>query len=336
MQQQTAGYARAADGWKIRCQGRVDVIASVAMNSAAAVKPQMLRGMLMVMVAVAIFSVVDVFSKYLTRSYPVGLVVWARYAFHLLLVVVVLGPRFGVGLVRTARPGAQIVRGLALTVASILFISALKFMPLAESTAIAFIAPLLVTAMSVIFLKEKVEPARWVAVCCGFVGVLIIIRPGSSVFTWAVLLPVANAVAFASYQILTRRLAGLESPYVSIFYTGLVGTLVLSAALPYVWAWPKSALDGAAFIVLGMLAGIGHLILIKAYDHAPASRLAPFGYSQLIWVLIVGFVVFGDFPDGWSLLGIVILVASGIYTATHQRIADWLQRAEQGNLPPNA
>ena len=306
------------------------------MNSAATTPPRVFRGMVMVMTAVAIFSVVDVFSKYLTRSYPVALVVWARYAFHLLLVIVVLGPRFGLGLVRTARPGAQIMRGLTLTVASILFISALKFMPLAESTAIAFIAPLLVTLMSVLFLKEKVELARWVAVCCGFVGVLIIIRPGSNVFTWAVLLPVANAIAFAAYQILTRRLAGLESPYVSIFYSGLIGTLVLSATLPYSWALPKNAFDGAAFVVLGMLAGIGHLILIKAYDHAPASRLAPFGYSQLICVLIIGFVVFGDFPDGWSLLGIVILLASGIYTATHQRIAEWLQRAEQTNLPPNA
>ena len=148
--------------------------------------------MMMVMTAVAIFSVVDVLSKYLTRSYPVALVVWARYAFHLLLVVVVLGPRYGLALVRTARPGAQILRGLSLTLASILFISALKYMPLAESTAIAFVAPLVVTLMSVLLLKEKVELARWVAVCCGFVGVLIIIRPGSNVFSWAVLLPLGN------------------------------------------------------------------------------------------------------------------------------------------------
>ena len=306
------------------------------MNGAATSRPQIVRGMLMVLSAVAIFSVVDVLSKYLTRNYPVALVVWARYAFHLLLVVVVLGPRYGLALVRTARPGAQILRGLSLTLASILFISALKYMPLAESTAIAFIAPLLVTLMSVLLLKEKVELARWIAVCCGFVGVLFIIRPGGNVFSWAVLLPLGNAIAFAAYQILTRRLAGLESPYVSIFYSGLIGMLILSATLPYSWALPQNALDGAAFVVLGMLAGIGHLILIKAYDHAPASRLAPFGYSQLIWVLIIGYVVFGDFPDHWSLLGIVILVASGIYTATHQRIADWLQRAEQTNLPPNA
>ena len=305
------------------------------MNNAA-VKPQPLRGMLMVMSAVAIFSVTDVLSKYLTRNYPVAQVVWARYAFHLLLAVVVLGPRCGLALVRTARPRAQILRGLTLTLASILFISALKYLPLAESTAIAFIAPLLVTLMSVLFLKEKVELARWVAVCCGFVGVLFIIRPGGNVFSWAVLLPLGNAIAFAAYQILTRRLAGLESPYVSFFYSGLIGTLILSATLPYSWVMPQSAFDAAAFIVLGMLAGIGHLILIKAYDHAPASRLAPFGYSQLIWVMVIGYVAFGDFPDHWSLVGIVILVASGIYTATHQRIADWLQRAEQTNLPPNA
>ena len=306
------------------------------MNKAPAGKSQIFRGMLMVMTAVAIFSVVDVLSKYLTRIYSIGLVVWARYTFHLLLVVVVLGPRFGLALARTARPGAQIMRGLLLAIASVFFVSALKYLPLAESTAIAYLAPLLVTLMSVVFLKEKVELARWIAVVCGFVGVLAIVRPGSSVFSWAVLLPMGNAIAFGAYQILTRRLAGLESPYTSIFYSGLIGTLLLSAALPYCWVTPQNGLHVAMLIILGMLGGIGHLILIKAYDHAPASRLAPFSYSQLIWVMAIGYLAFGDFPDTWSLVGIAILVASGIYTATHQRLSDWLMRLEQTNVPPSS
>ena len=304
--------------------------------SKALEKPQILRGMVMVLTAVAIFSVVDFLSKYLTRFYPVALVVWARYAFHLFLVVAVLGPRLGLKLVRTARPGAQVLRGLLLAIASLFFVNALKHMPLAESTAIAYLAPLLVTLFSVLFLKEKVELARWIAVFCGFVGVLIIIRPGSHVFTWAVFLPMGNAIAFATYQILTRRLAGLESPYTSVFYSGLIGSVLLTAALPYTWVTPQNGLHAAMFVLLGVLGGIGHLILIKAYDHAPASRLAPFSYSQLIWVTAIGFLAFGDFPDPWSLGGIAILVGSGIYTATHQRIADWLQRAEQTNVPPNA
>jgi len=137
-----------------------------------------------------------------------------------------------------------------------------------------------------------------------------------------------NAIAFATYQIMTRRLAGLESPYASIFYPGLIGTLVLSTTLPYCWVMPQSGLHALAFVVIGMLNGLSHLTLIKAYEHAPASRLAPFSYSQLIWVSLIGYVVFGDFPDTWSLLGITILVTSGIYNVTHQRIAEWLQRRE--------
>ncbi len=273
----------------------------------------------MVMTAVAIFSVGDLMAKYLTRFYPIALIVWARFAFHLLLVVVVLGPRYGRSLVRTTRLGAQALRGLLLAFGSVFFVSALKYMPLAETTAIAYLAPLLVTLMSVVFLKEKVELARWIAVFCGFVGVLTIIRPGTNVFTWAVLLPIGNAISFASYQILTRRLAGLESPYTSIFYAGLVGMALMSFVLPSVWTPPQSALHAALFVGIGTLGGFGHLILIKAYDHAPASRLAPFSYSQLIWVAAIGFLAFGDFPDAWSLLGIAILIASGIYIASHQR-----------------
>jgi drug/metabolite transporter (DMT)-like permease len=306
------------------------------MSEARTGNPQVFRGILLVMTAVVIFSLIDFLSKYLARFYPITVVVWARYAFHLLLVVVVLGPRYGLALVRTARPGTQIMRGLLLAIASVLFVSALKYLPLAESTAIAYLAPLLVTVMSVLFLKEKIEPARWIAVLCGFIGVLTIIRPGSSVFTWAVFLPMGNALAFAAYQILTRRLAGLESPYTSIFYSGLIGTLLLSAILPYSWVAPHNALHTALLVILGMLGGLGHLILIKAFEHAPASRLAPFSYSQLIWVTALGYVAFGDFPDNWSLAGIAILVASGIYTATHQRKTDRRLNGEQTNLPPGA
>ena len=298
--------------------------------------PQVFRGILLVITAVAVLSVLDSLSKYLTRFYPINLVAWARFTFHLLFVIVALGPRYGLALVRTARPGAQILRGLLLAMSSVLFVSALKYMPLAETSAISFLAPLLVTMMSVLFLKEKVELARWIAVLCGFIGVLAIIRPGSSVFTWAVFLPMGCAVTYAAYQILTRRLAGLESPYTSIFYSGLVGTLLLSAMLPFSWVQPQSFLHVALLVINGMLGGLGHLILIKAFEHAPASRLAPFSYLQLIWVMAIGFVAFGDFPDNWSLVGIAILMTSGIYTATHQRNSDRLLSSAQTNAPPSA
>jgi len=273
----------------------------------------------MVMVAVIFFSVGDLLAKYLTRFYPIALIVWARFTFHLLLIILALGPRYGLALVRTKRLGTQLIRGLLLLMGSVFFVSALKFMPLAEATAIAYLAPVLVTIMSVVFLGEKVEISRWLAVFCGLVGVLTIIRPGSSIFTWAALLPVANAMSFATYQILTRKLAGLEGPYTSIFYAGLVGSVLSLFTLPGVWTMPQNFQHVAAFLCVGALGAFGHLILIKAYEHAPASRLAPFSYSQLIWVALIGFFVFGDFPDQWSLLGIAILVTSGIYIASHQR-----------------
>ncbi len=277
------------------------------------------RGILLVMTAVVFFSIGDLLAKYLTRFYPIGLIVWARFTFHLLFIVVALGPKQRMDLIRTKHPVIQCLRGLLLLMGSVFFVSALKFMPLAESTAIAYLAPIFVTLMSVIVLKEKIDTGRWIAVCCGFLGVLTIIRPGSNIFTWAVLLPIGNALSFAVYQLLTRRLAGLESPYTSIFYAGLVGSILPLAILPSVWTPLHELSHALAFLSIGILGSAGHLILIKAYEYAPASRLAPFSYSQPIWVAAIGFFVFGDFPDQWSLAGIAILLGSGIYIARSQR-----------------
>jgi drug/metabolite transporter (DMT)-like permease len=285
------------------------------------------RGVLMVLIAVFFFSITDSLAKYLTQFYPVSLIVWARFTLHLLLVAVLLGPRYGSKLIRTRRPAEQVLRGLLLFLGAMLFNTALKFLPLAEASAIAYLAPLFVTLMSAIFLKEKVELARWIAILCSFAGVLVIVRPGSGVFTWSSLLPVSNAITFAIYQIVTRRLANLESPYTSIFYAGLVGTVLLSVILPDIWVTPQNGWHMAAFIGIGLFAVIGHLILIKAYVYASASRLAPFSYTQLIWVALIGFVVFGDFPDLWSLLGMSTLVASGIYMVSRER------RAARRNKP---
>ncbi len=302
------------------------------MSLAPPERPRTLRGMLMIMTAVALFAVMDAISKYLTRFYPITNVVWARYFSHTLVVILVLGPRYGLALVRTTRPVAQFIRGLLIATASFSFVAALKYLPIAESSAIAFLAPLLVTVAAVVVLKEKVEFARWVAVLCGFIGVLIIIRPGSGIFAWASLLPLATAFLFAAYQVLTRRLAGLESPYTSIFYSGLVGSLLLAIPLPYTWTTPHNMMHIALFAAIGIIGVSGHLMLIKAYEHAPASRLAPFSYTQLIWVTAIGYLAFDDFPDFWSLFGIAVLMASGIYIATHQHLSDRSQRARE--LPP--
>ncbi len=294
------------------------------------------RGPLMIMTAVALFVVMDTISKYLSRFYPVPAIVWARYFFHVLLVLVALGPRLGLGLVRTRRLGVQLVRGLLLAGSTLFFVFAIRQMPLAETSSITFIAPVLVTLMGAFFLKEKVETARWLAVAGGFAGVLIIIRPGGGVFSWASVLPLCCAACFACYQILTRKLANLESPYTSIFYSGLVGSVLMSLTLPYVWVRPHSLYHALLFVVIGIIGGLSHLILIKAYDYAPASRLAPFSYTQLIWVTVMGYLVFGQFPDHWSLVGIAVIMASGIYIATHQQLSERQQRAELRESAPGA
>ncbi len=306
------------------------------MSAGASAHTHSPRGPVMIMTAVAMFVVMDTISKYLSSFYSVPAIVWARYFFHMLLVLITLGPRLGLGLVRTRRLGMQLVRGLMLAGSTLFFVFAIKQMPLAETSSITFIAPVLVTLMAVFFLKEQVEPARWLAVAGGFAGVLIIIRPGSGIFAWASLLPICCAACFACYQILTRKLANLESPYTSIFYSGLVGSVLMSFSLPYVWVWPRSLAHALLFVVIGLIGGLSHLILIKAYDYAPASRLAPFSYTQLIWVTAMGYLVFGQFPDHWSLIGIAVIMASGIYIATHQQLSERQQRAELRESAPGA
>ena len=306
------------------------------MSAGSTAQPNTLRGALLVMTAVAMFVVMDSISKYLSRFYPVPAIVWARYAFHLLLVVVALGPRLGLDLVRTRRLRAQLLRGLLLAGSTLFFVFGIKQLPLAETSSITFMAPVLVTLLAAFVLKEKVEFARWLAVAGGFAGVLIIIRPGSGVFTWASALPLGSAACFASYQILTRKLANLESPYTSIFYAGLVGSVMMSLMLPWVWVVPQSMNHALLLVAIGLIGGLSHLILIKAYDYAPASRLAPFSYTQLIWVMLSGYLVFGDFPDHWSLIGIGVIVSSGIYIATHQRLSESQQRTEMQESAPGA
>jgi len=278
--------------------------------------------MFLISVAVAMFALLDTMSKWLTQHYPVTTVLWTRYFFHTLLVVVALAPRHGTALFRTGRPGVQVVRGMLLVSTSILFVTAIKYMPIAEATAIQFVSPLLVTLMAVLFLGEKVELSRWLAILAGFSGVLIIIRPGSGVFTWASLLALGTAIMFASYQILTRHFAGRESPYSLIFYPGIVSLLLLTPTLSFAWKAPQSLAHLGLLALGGIIGGCSHLILIRAYEHAPASRLAPFSYMQLVWVTLGGYVVFGHLPDFWSFVGIAILMASGLYIATRQHLQD--------------
>ena len=280
---------------------------------------RILRGVGLVAIAVMLFAITDAVSKYMTRYYPVGFILWLRFFFHTLVLLTVIGARQGLGFTRTRRPGIQLARGILLPIAALLFVTAMRFMPLAETAAITFVSPLIVTLLAVIVLKERVDVGQWAAIGCSFAGVLLIIRPGSDVFGWAAVLPLGTAFAMAIYQVLTRRIAGLESSYTSIFYPGLVGLIIFSVALPFNWAVPVSWWHLVLMVIVGVVNASSHLILIRAFECAPASRLAPFSYTQIIWSALVAYIVFGDFPDAWSLGGIAVIVASGIYVAARIR-----------------
>ena len=290
-------------------------------NDTNASSPTAFRGILLILATVMLFSLMDTLSKYLARYYPVSMILWSRYLIHTLLFLVLALSRRGLSMIRTERLPIQLLRGVLLSAAAFCFVSAIAHMPLAEATAIAFIAPILVTLLAVLFLKEKVETGRWVAIACAFAGVLVIIRPGSEVFTWAAMLPLTNAMFFAAYQILTRSLSGRESPYAMAFYPGLVGLILFSCSFPQHWVLPQSGTHLLLLTGGGFLGGASHLIMIKAFELTPASRLAPFSYTQLIWITLCGYFVFGNLPDHWSLAGIGILIASGIYCANHQRLS---------------
>jgi len=277
-----------------------------------------LRGILLIMAAVSTFAVLDTIAKYLSRTYPVPLIVWVRYAMHVVVMLLFVAPRLRWRIVTSRRPGLQVIRGVVLAASSLFFFTALAFMPIAEASAITFLAPLLVTAMSAYFLRERVRRSAWVALAAGFVGVLFIVRPGSAVFSPAVALPLATAACFATYQLLTRRLAGVDSTLATLFIGALVGTLVVSLLLPFYWGLPRSAFHAFLFVMLGVLGAAGHFVLIRAFEHTPPSVLAPFVYTQLVTVLALGYLVFGEFPDGWSLVGMAIIVLSGAWIAARQ------------------
>ena len=285
-----------------------------------ALKHKPLRGIALILIAIATFSVMDTIAKYLSQSYPVGSVVWARYAINLLVLSAFLFVRGEVKRIRTERPTTQIVRGLMLGASTLLYFTSLTVLPLAEAASIGFVLPVFVAILAVPMLGERIDMPRVIAIVVGLSGALIVVRPGTALFTIYALLPVAMALCNAFYQILTRKVAGLEHPLTSLFYGSLIGTVMSTFLLSAGVAMPVGWLHWTLFLALGVLATIGHFVLIRAFDYAPATLLAPFVYSQLVWVMLLGWFVFGDFPDGWSMVGMAVIVASGLYIANRQRL----------------
>ena len=279
-----------------------------------------LRGIFLMVAAVGVFVLMDTTAKYLSRWYPVPAIVWARFAANLAILLAFLAARGELRRLRTARPGIQLARGLLLAGATLLYFTSLSVLPLAEAAAIAFVMPLFVAALAVPLLGERLDGARLAAILVGLLGALLIVRPGSGVFTLYALLPMAMASCNALYQILTRKVAGLEHPLTSLAWGAIVGAVLMSVVAPFVWQAPQQPSHWALFGIIGLLASVGHYLLIRAFDYASATLLAPFSYSGLIWAMLLGLAVFGDFPDAWSLGGMAVIVASGLFLAGRHRL----------------
>jgi len=265
------------------------------------------------------FSTLDATAKFLVQDHTLFVVVWARYAGQMLVATPISWHRGGAGFWRTRHLAMQLARSLCLVVATLCFFGALRFLPLAEASAISFLAPMFAIVLSRPVLGERPTRARWIAAIVGFAGILILVRPGSAVFHPATGLLAAAAISNALYQLLTRRLPN-DSPHTTLFYSALVGTGLLSLGIPLVdvpaaFSWR----DGLFLVMLGLLAGTGHWMLITAYLRAPASLVAPFTYLQMIWATFYGWLVFGQLPDGVSAAGMAVIVASGVGLILHER-----------------
>ncbi|MEE1888332.1 DMT family transporter [Pseudomonas carassii] len=281
---------------------------------------QPLRGIALVVVATFLFATHDALSKFLGGIYPIIMVVWVRYLVHTVLMAGIFLPKAGLGVLRTRRPLLQTLRALSLLSTSLLFTAGLQYLPLAEATSVNFLAPVLVTALSVPLLKERVTPGQWLAVVMGFVGVLVVVHPGGAMFTPAILFPFGSALGFCFYQLLTRKLAAHDSPTTSNFYAGLCNTLIMTALVPFFWQapqWPHVPL----MLALGGCGMTAHLLLTQAFRHAAPALLAPFSYCQIVFAGLLGLVVFGQVPDGMSLVGIAVICLSGLGAAWMQRRA---------------
>jgi drug/metabolite transporter (DMT)-like permease len=277
-------------------------------------------GALLTMLAMLCFAGMDATSKWLVADYPVGQLMAIRCALVLLFTFFIVRRLGARRVMRSSRPGLQIVRSLIWVVESAIFVLAFKYLPLADAHALASTSPLVVIAMAIAFLGERSSPARWIAVTAAFVGVLVILRPGFRGFDWPLLLPLGGAVLWAGYQILTRLAQRSDSPETSMMWSSLIA-FVAAALVGWIdWHWP-TPWAWTLMVFVAVLGTIAHYALIKAFDVAEAGAVQPYGYSMLIWVTALGIMLFGDIPDGWTIAGAAIVVASGLFAWRHDRKA---------------
>jgi drug/metabolite transporter (DMT)-like permease len=252
-------------------------------------------------------------TKLLSASYAPEQIIWARATSHMVFVLLLFGPSVGLRIFRSVRLKVQIGRSLVQIGSNGSFIIAIKHLPLAEASTLSFAAPFIVALMAVPILGEKLSRVRLAAVAVGFVGVLVVIRPGSAVFHWASLFVLISTLCYAIYQILTRFVAGHDRPETSVVYSALVGTIVMSCVVPFHWITPHSLTDAAMLAATGVIGGTAHYCIAHAFTYAPTGVVSPFHYWQLVGAVVLGYLIFGDLPDFYTWLGAALIIGSGLF-----------------------
>lgn len=279
---------------------------------------RVLLGILFMCLSAMIFPFMNGLVQLLSRDYPSEQIIWARTSSHLLVALLWLLPSQGVGALRSRRPWLQILGSVMLVTSTSMFFIGVKDVPLAKAAAISFTAPFFVALLAWPFLGERIRGSRLLAVAIGFAGVLIVIRPGAEVVQWASILIIGSAACYAVYQIVARRVAGFDRPETSVMYSALVGTIVMSAIVPWVWVWPKSPLDALLMLGLGVLGASGHYCVVRSLAYAEANIVSPFQYAQIVGSVAIGWAISGLLPDLYTWIGAAVICLAGIYIAITQ------------------
>ncbi len=277
------------------------------------------QGILWMLLAAFLFAVQDTIAKYLTADYPLVQVLWARFIVPIGLIAIIYIRRLP-EVFATEQIGLQLLRSVFFGAMLASLFVAYRVMPLADASAILFFGPVVITALAFPILGQSVGPRRWAAVVIGFIGALIIIRPGGEVFQVAALFALAAAFLTAGHQIMIPLLSRTDSARTTFCYTPLVGVVVTSAAVGFYWVAPD-LVGWVQFLIMGLLGSLSQMAIIRAFEMAPAPTVAPFLYSMLLWAAILGFIVFGDLPDMWTTVGALIVAGSGVYILHRERIA---------------
>ncbi len=270
-------------------------------------------GIALVTVTTLMFAVLDTSAKWLVQTVPVLQVVWLRFVFHALLTTAIFMPSMGVGLFKIHNPRLQLLRGVMLALMTGLNFFALQYLQLAETGAVQFSVPILIALISALWLHEKLDLKKWLAICMGFAGVLVIIRPGSNGFHPAILLSIMNALLYAAFNLMTRRLAGSDHPISTQLASAMVPSVVLAPFAIWYWQTPDSWQVWCILVLAGLTGGLGHTASALAHRYATAAVLGPFLYQQIIYMSFGGWLIFGQIPDAAVILGAAIVVLSGLY-----------------------